>query len=76
MPELGYVGDGERVYTADTLDTALELATWCQNANWVETAGVAPQPGLEPGTLRLTAGCSTIELLRNTERKNARGKND
>ncbi len=26
---------------------------------------VAPQVGLEPTTLRLTAGCSTIELLRN-----------
>src|SRR5262245_26890057 len=25
----------------------------------VAPAGVAPQPGLEPGTLRLTAGCST-----------------
>ena len=28
--------------------------------------GLAPQVGLEPTTLRLTAGCSTIELLRNT----------
>ena len=27
--------------------------------------GLAPQVGLEPTTLRLTAGCSTIELLRN-----------
>ena len=27
---------------------------------------LAPQVGLEPTTLRLTAGCSTIELLRNT----------
>ncbi len=26
--------------------------------------GLAPQVGLEPTTLRLTAGCSTIELLR------------
>src|SRR5207249_4340024 len=26
---------------------------------------LAPQVGLEPTTLRLTAGCSTIELLRN-----------
>ena len=25
---------------------------------------LAPQVGLEPTTLRLTAGCSTIELLR------------
>src|SRR5439155_1363932 len=28
---------------------------------------LAPQAGLEPATLRLTAGCSAIELLRNTE---------
>jgi hypothetical protein len=27
---------------------------------------MAPQAGLEPATLRLTAGCSAIELLRNT----------
>jgi hypothetical protein len=27
--------------------------------------GLAPQVGLEPTTLRLTAGCSAIELLRN-----------
>src|SRR6266566_9264130 len=26
---------------------------------------LAPQAGFEPATLRLTAGCSTIELLRN-----------
>ena len=26
---------------------------------------LAPEVGLEPTTLRLTAGCSTIELLRN-----------
>ena len=35
---------------------------------------VAPQGGFEPPTLRLTAGCSAVELLRNTERKSARGK--
>ena len=29
---------------------------------------MAPQAGLEPATLRLTAGCSAIELLRNTDR--------
>ncbi len=28
-------------------------------------SSVAPQVGFEPTTLRLTAGCSTIELLRN-----------
>ncbi|MDK2835545.1 MAG: hypothetical protein PWP21_322, partial [Thermosediminibacterales bacterium] len=27
---------------------------------------MAPQAGLEPATTRLTAECSTIELLRNT----------
>ena len=27
--------------------------------------GLAPQVGFEPTTLRLTAGCSTAELLRN-----------
>lgn len=27
---------------------------------------VAPQVGFEPTTYRLTAGCSTLELLRNT----------
>ena len=28
--------------------------------------GLAPQVGFEPTTLRLTAGCSAVELLRNT----------
>ena len=32
---------------------------------------MAPQVGLEPTTLRLTAGCSAIELLRNTVRREA-----
>src|SRR6266513_1882106 len=27
---------------------------------------LAPQAGFEPATLRLTAGCSAVELLRNT----------
>jgi hypothetical protein len=31
--------------------------------------GLAPQVGFEPTTLRLTAGCSTIELLRTRARK-------
>ena len=30
---------------------------------------MAPQAGLEPATYRLTAGRSTIELLRNVQRK-------
>ena len=37
-------------------------ATGSQNDS---PSGVAPQAGLEPATLRLTAGCSTIELLWN-----------
>ena len=40
---------------------------------WILRKEMAPQPGLEPGTLRLTAGCSTIELLRNSG-LNAGGK--
>ena len=37
------------------------------NSSQVSRPGdLAPQVGLEPTTLRLTAGCSTIELLRNT----------
>ena len=35
-------------------------------AEWKSLRKVAPQAGLEPATLRLTAGCSAIELLRNT----------
>jgi hypothetical protein len=31
--------------------------------------GLAPQVGLEPTTLRLTAECSTIELLRSNARR-------
>ena len=30
---------------------------------------MAPQVGLEPTTLRLTAGCSAIELLRSVDPK-------
>ncbi len=33
--------------------------------------GLAPQAGLEPATLRLTAGCSAIELLRNRQKRRA-----
>jgi hypothetical protein len=32
---------------------------------------MAPQVGLEPTTLRLTAGCSTIELLRSVAKPNS-----
>ena len=37
-----------------------------------EVRGVAPQVGFEPTTLRLTAGCSTLELLRNSRPNSAR----
>ena len=33
---------------------------------------MAPQVGLEPTTLRLTAGCSAIELLRSVVRRRKR----
>ena len=32
----------------------------------LKALNMAPQVGLEPTAYRLTAGCSTIELLRNT----------
>ena len=35
----------------------MTASTWLIN--------LAPEVGLEPTTLRLTAGCSAIELLRN-----------
>ena len=40
--------------------------------NW----GLAPRAGLEPATLRLTAGCSAIELPRNKGRGSACKRND
>ena len=40
----------------------------------VQREGLAPQVGFEPTTLRLTAGCSTLELLRNSRRGRASGK--
>lgn len=36
----------------------------------------APQAGLEPATLRLTAGCSTIELLWNEKCEDFYGQSD
>jgi hypothetical protein len=35
---------------------------------------LAPQVGFEPTTLRLTAGCSTLELLRTSRRGGSRDK--
>jgi hypothetical protein len=44
----------------------IELTGWVfQNVN-PKHGILAPQVGLEPTTLRLTAECSAIELLRNT----------
>ena len=38
----------------------------CREREWWNfLRELAPQAGFEPATLRLTAGCSTIELLRN-----------
>src|SRR5712691_9107265 len=34
----------------------------------MDLRGLAPQAGFEPATLRLTAGCSAVELLRNMGR--------
>ena len=37
---------------------------------------LAPQAGFEPATLRLTAGCSAVELLRNTVGRDVLGRKD
>ncbi len=44
-----------------TLEAVVFYRTYC---SWDCLLGLAPQVGLEPTTLRLTAECSTIELLR------------
>ena len=45
---------------------------WCLNHS---TKGpLAPQAGFEPATFRLTAGCSTVELLRNRKGGSAWGR--
>ena len=41
---------------------------WNRRKCWGNAEKMAPQVGLEPTTLRLTAGCSAIELLRNAGR--------
>src|SRR4030095_12625309 len=38
-----------------------------QVVDFIGLTGLAPRAGLEPATLRLTAGCSAIELPRNAE---------
>ncbi len=42
----------------------------CQGVERIEK-NLAPQVGLEPTTLRLTAECSTIELLRSGSERSA-----
>ena len=54
----------------------LELAIACRFATCVDFCELAPQAGFEPATLRLTAGCSAVELLRNRSSAGAPGKND
>ena len=51
-----------RVIDKDTLSITLTILQ--QNS----LLNLAPQVGLEPTTLRLTAECSTTELLRNTKK--------
>src|SRR5262245_50693522 len=57
---------------AQTFETLAVAGTTAENAArlvfWdrlVRLGELAPQVGFEPTTLRLTAGCSTLELLRN-----------
>ena len=47
--------------------TLLRFAGEYKKACSFDQASLAPQVGLEPTTLRLTAECSAIELLRNME---------
>jgi hypothetical protein len=46
-------------------DFVPNLYSWTSGFGCKPLKGLAPRPGLEPGTLRLTAECSTIELPRN-----------
>src|SRR6185503_8063623 len=48
---------------AHGVNSSVKLLIWLE---W------APQAGFEPATLRLTAGCSAVELLRNRMRQAAR----
>jgi hypothetical protein len=40
----------------------------------VQGVRLAPQPGFEPGTHRLTADCSAVELLRKVGKMVAKGR--
>lgn len=50
--------------------TSREVITLGSSVNpcvaWVRTFSKAPREGFEPSTRRLTAGCSTVELSRNS----------
>ena len=69
---IGQAAQREAVKHLNGADSATgEAQNWAQfQANRFEAStnslkDLAPRPGLEPGTLRLTAECSTIELPRN-----------
>jgi hypothetical protein len=47
------------------VDCHLETVGESQNLKKAEETIMAPEEGLEPSTTRLTAACSTIELLWN-----------
>ena len=56
------VGVGKHVVLADMRPDNAHAA-----AEVFSACGMAPRAGLEPATLRLTAGCSAIELPRNVD---------
>ena len=43
------------------------ISTESANRNFVDVRTVAPRAGFEPATIRLTVGCSTAELPRNSD---------
>lgn len=57
------------VYGVDVVQVLENASDAQQKTPIVSDGGQAPQVGLEPTTSRLTAGCSTIELLRNGLRR-------
>ena len=68
------VVDGEVVHAGDAEDVAHALGASASTTHWPPvrrsvTEWLAPRVGLEPTTLRLTAGCSTIELSGSDDRR-------
>jgi hypothetical protein len=59
------LGSTERGAACGVVIGRVELAIARRFATCVDFYEVAPRAGLEPATLRLTAGCSAIELPRN-----------